>query len=140
LTFLNQRQIITEWTQAGLELLMIQELRFVLVEMPEDDEEMNTFILVPQRKNAVELYRNLPEVSGEFLESLLWHTSHLACLYLLFKIVSHSHSQLIQLIPLLRQTNSRMFCIPSSSSSRICLIPRQSHFQTTLLWESSLTD
>lgn len=51
------------------------------------------------------------EHHGEFAQRFFGDTGLVARLDLLFKVVLHSHRQLIQLVPCLRKTDRRVFSV-----------------------------
>jgi len=78
-------QVITQSSETRFEFIMAQFSRFVLVKMPEHH--------------------------GELLELIFSDTRLVSGLDLLLKIVSDTHAQLVKLIPLLSQSNSRMLSV-----------------------------
>lgn len=79
LVLFDQLEVVTQCSEAGLELAVVEATRFVLVEVLEHHREL--------------------------AQGLLTHAGDVACLDLLLEVVLHAHRQLIQLVPGLAQSH-----------------------------------
>ena len=95
-------QIVSERTKARLKFEMVQFARPVLIKMPKKVPNQNW-----KKTDSATLLERLVK----FLQLLFRHASRVSSLNLLFQVMLHSHSQLIELIPLLSQTQNCVFRI-----------------------------
>ena len=84
-------KVVAESSEAGLELVVVESARLVLVEVSEHH--------------------------GELLEGVLGHSGLVASLDLLLQVVLDAHAELVQLIPLLGKADSRVLSVTENKSN-----------------------
>jgi len=123
LSFFYHWKIISKGSKAGLEFLLIQTPRFILVEVP---GELNKFSEFQSSHNdrKFSMKFDILEHHGEFLECILGHSRLVPGLDLLFQVMLHSHSKLIQLVPSLRINSTsltlKLEIVKCSYNSDLC--------------------